>query len=108
MDLNRELRTDRENMIHLQDNVPATYSLNNSNDCAYFAFKVNYSLNKNGTIMIVFEATKTVMLIISSETRKPTKATTGRVILYSSDRYTPPKNETKEVRDENGELLGDF
>ena len=106
MDLNRELRTDRENMIHLQDNVPVTYTLNNTSDCAYFAFKLDYSLNPKGTIMIVFEATKAVMLIISDETRKPTRNAKNKTILYASDRYHPPKKEAKTLKDqESGETL---
>ena len=84
--------------------MPVTYTLNNTSDCAYFAFKLDYSLNPKGTIMIVFEATKAVMLIVSDETRKPTRATTGRVILYSSDRYQPPKREPKVIKDHE---LGD-
>ena len=93
-------------MVHLQDNVPVTYTLNSTSDCAYFAFKLDYSLNPKGTIMIVFEATKAVMLIVSDETRKPTRATTGRTILYSSDRYHPPRQkEAKVIKDHDN---GDF
>ena len=98
LDLNKELRTDRERIIHLQDNVPVNYTLHSTDDCAYFAFPTNFDLNPKGTMMIVFEATKPVVLFISDETRKPQRNNAQKT-LYASDRFHPTTRRARMLND---------
>ena len=60
----------------------------NVDDCAYFAFPVNFDLNPKGTMMVVFHATRPVVFYLSDETRKPTRVTAQKT-LYQSDRFYP-------------------
>ena len=79
--------------------MPVNYTLQNIDDCVYFAFPTNFDLNPKGTLMIVFEATKPVVLFASDGQRKPNRGTDDVKILYSSDRFYPAPKRAKAMND---------
>jgi hypothetical protein len=71
LELNKQLRTDRERIVHLQDNVPCLFKLEEKGRKAHFAFPMNFDLHPKGTILVVFESSTPVEVYLSSDKRKP-------------------------------------
>jgi len=66
LELNRDVRTDSDNIVHLQENVPSLFHLNRRNDFANFAFWINTDANPKGTVFVTFEASTPVEVYLST------------------------------------------
>lgn len=68
--LNRDLRTDSNNVTSLLDNVPCVFYMPEGGAECYYSFTINSDLNEKGSILIHFEASKSVRVFVS-DTKKP-------------------------------------
>lgn len=100
LELNRELRTDRKNITHLQENVPSIFNLEDRGCKAHFAFQINYELNPKGSMLVAFDSSTPVEVYISTERTKPDRDHCQKIILRTT-KFTPkepdPANRDKEV-----------
>ena len=68
--LNRDLRTDSNNITGLLDNVPCVFFMPEGGIECYYSFAINSDLNEKGSILIAFEASKPVRVFVSNN-KKP-------------------------------------
>lgn len=73
LELNKELRTDNENIIHLQENVPCLFQLADRFHKTHYAFCVDFQSNPKGTVVVTFESSTPVEIYLSNESTKPDK-----------------------------------
>ena len=94
LELNKELRTDNENVVHLQDNVPSLFQLTDRYCKIHFAFGVDFDVNPKGTVVVTFEANSPVEVYLSTQVTKPDKQRCQKALL-SSGKFTPPELDEK-------------
>jgi len=54
LELNKELRTDNKNIVHLLENVPSLFHLADRHHKMHFAFCVDFESNPKGTVVVTF------------------------------------------------------
>lgn len=94
LELNKELRTDNENVVHLQENVPSLFKLSDRYCKIHFAFCVDFEVNPKGTVSVTFESSSPVEVYLSTEATKPDKQRCQKA-LASSGKFTPPEIDGK-------------
>lgn len=93
LSLNRNLRTDANGVISLLDNVPSVFALPDAKDECFYSFTVNNDLNPRGTILIYFEASKPVLVYVSTLHKKPQPGACEDVLELRTEphKFTPFK-----------------
>jgi hypothetical protein len=66
LELNRELRTDFDNIVHLQEEVPCLFDLPDRNQVCHYAFWINRDVNPKGTVAVTFTSNTPVELYLST------------------------------------------